>query len=273
VPQPISDRVESDPLLEFSSEPGAPSAAQTGALQPAAGIEVAPVAQDAAESIDSLQERIGKLERRLAGAASEVITLRSQVATLVSATRDINKRVSVYPAIPARPAIKRRSPYRVAFAAAGLVVGMALAAWLWIYATSADPIVMRSAPAPEPAVADASPSGEPVTSPAQQTPKAVPVAAPVLAKAAQVALPQEPRPAVKRIDYVGTLSIDASPDGEVFINRQDVGRTPLRLENLKAGSHLIWIERDGYRRWTKVVEVPADRVSRVFADLEPMASR
>ena len=276
MPPPISDRVESDPLLEFSSESGVPSAAQAGALQPAAAIEVAPVApvpQNAAESLDSLQDRIEKLERRLAGAASEVITLRSQVATLVSATRDINKRVRTYPAMPARAAIKRRSPYSVAFAAAGLALGIALAVWLWIYATSADPIVMRSAPAPEPVSADASPSGEPVTSPAQQTPKAVPVAAPLLANTAQVASQQEPRPAVKRIDYVGTLSIDASPGGEVFINRQDVGRTPLRLENLKAGSHLIWIERDGYRRWTKVVEVPADRVSRVFADLEPIASR
>ena len=37
------------------------------------------------------------------------------------------------------------------------------------------------------------------------------------------------------------------------------------LENLRAGSHLIWIERDGYRRWTRVVQVPADRVTRVSA--------
>ena len=69
---------------------------------------------------------------------------------------------------------------------------------------------------------------------------------------------------------MGTLTIDATPAGEVFINRQAAGRTPLRAENLRAGSHLIWIEREGYRRWTRVVAVPADRVTRVQADLDPL---
>ena len=84
---------------------------------------------------------------------------------------------------------------------------------------------------------------------------------------------QEPRAAAfeRRIDYVGALSIDANPGGEVFINRQDAGRTPLLVEKLKAGSHLVWIEREGYRRWTRVVQVPADRVSRVVAELELIA--
>jgi len=70
--------------------------------------------------------------------------------------------------------------------------------------------------------------------------------------------------------YVGTLSIDASPAGEVFVNRQSAGRTPLRLDKLRAGSHLIWIEREGYRRWTRVVAVAANRVSRVSATLDPI---
>ena len=73
--------------------------------------------------------------------------------------------------------------------------------------------------------------------------------------------------------YVGALSIDSQPGGEVFLNRESAGRTPLRLNNLRAGSHLIWVERDGYRRWTRVVQVPADRVTRLFADLEPIAER
>ena len=72
------------------------------------------------------------------------------------------------------------------------------------------------------------------------------------------------------VDYVGTLSIDAAPGGQVSINGKPAGRTPLRVANLKAGSHLVWIEREGYRRFTRVVPVPADRVSRVWADLEPL---
>lgn len=73
--------------------------------------------------------------------------------------------------------------------------------------------------------------------------------------------------------YVGTLSIDADPGGDVFVDRQSAGHTPLRLTNLRAGSHLIWIERDGFRRFTRVVQVPADRITRLSAELEPIASR
>jgi hypothetical protein len=69
------------------------------------------------------------------------------------------------------------------------------------------------------------------------------------------------------------LSIDASPGGRVFINRNSVGDTPVRAEKLRAGAHLVWIEREGYRRWTRVVTVSANRVSRVFADLEPLPGR
>ena len=57
------------------------------------------------------------------------------------------------------------------------------------------------------------------------------------------------------------------------VDVESAGPTPVRLDNLRAGSHLIWIERDGYRRWTRVVQVPADQISRVFADLEAIADR
>jgi hypothetical protein len=59
----------------------------------------------------------------------------------------------------------------------------------------------------------------------------------------------------------------------VFLDRQKAGITPLRLTNLRAGSHLIWIERDGYRRFTRVVQVPSDRVTRLSAELEPIPVR
>jgi len=59
----------------------------------------------------------------------------------------------------------------------------------------------------------------------------------------------------------------------VFLNRQSAGHTPLRLTNLRAGSHLIWIQREGFKRWTGVVQVPADRVSRLSAALEPLPGR
>ena len=111
------------------------------------------------------------------------------------------------------------------------------------------------------------------------TPKgatAIPIAAPVKRVSTPPTVPiskGEPRPPARTVSYVGTLTIDSEPGGEVFIDRASAGHTPLRVERLKAGSHLVWIERDGYRRWTRVVEVPADRVSRVVADLETLSSR
>jgi len=71
--------------------------------------------------------------------------------------------------------------------------------------------------------------------------------------------------------YKGTLTVAADhPGAMVFVNRHSVGTAPVRVRNLKAGAHLVWIESDGYRRWTRVVTVPAERVTRVSADLEPI---
>jgi hypothetical protein len=81
----------------------------------------------------------------------------------------------------------------------------------------------------------------------------------------------QPAEVVRAAKYVGTLAIDAEPGGDVFIDREPAGRTPVRLSNLRAGSHLVWISRDGYRRWTRVVQVPADRVTTLSAELEPLA--
>ena len=73
--------------------------------------------------------------------------------------------------------------------------------------------------------------------------------------------------------YRGTLTIGSDrPGAHVFVNRQPVGIAPVRVRNLRAGSHLVWVEREGYRRWTRVVTVPAERVTRVEADLEPIAT-
>ena len=118
------------------------------------------------------------------------------------------------------------------------------------------------------------PAVENETSTAGESPVVVePPPAPVVQAAATISPPPAraaPHQLVQRV-YVGTLTIDAEPAGDVYLNRQNVGRTPVRLENLRAGSHLIWIEREGHRRWTRVVAVAADRVSRVSASLDPLS--
>ncbi|HET9705481.1 MAG TPA: PEGA domain-containing protein [Vicinamibacterales bacterium] len=98
-------------------------------------------------------------------------------------------------------------------------------------------------------------------------------APPIAAAALVTPVRNSPAPPIAPRSYVGSISIDASPGGEVFVDRKSLGPAPVRLDNLRAGSHLVWVERDGYRRWTRVVQVPADRITRVFADLEAIADR
>lgn len=245
MPNPDSDRSEFDPLLDFSSEPGAAPSSP----QPAAAIEDPP----AIDTIAPLRERIDKLERSLDRATREVAALRSQVATLVRVSGDIEKRST--------------ARYRIATAVVAVIFGVALAASLWNRVTTdPNPIVIRAS-----AASPVQPPDAPAQAAAQPAP--APDSPPPAPEVPSPPVHEETAPAPKPIDYVGTVSIDASPGGEVFLNRQDAGHTPLRLVDLKAGAHLIWIERDGYRRWTKVVDVPAGRISRVFADLEPLATR
>src|SRR4029077_13162679 len=73
----------------------------------------------------------------------------------------------------------------------------------------------------------------------------------------------------KPFQYVGALTIDSAPAGSaVFVDRQLVGKTPLQLTRLRAGSHVVRIERDGYDRWTTAILVAADKQTRVSARLQ-----
>jgi hypothetical protein len=276
-----SDHADSDPLDAFSIERGDPApidAPEPESVQPAANVEVPQqptIAAPPVDEVEPLRARVKHLEHTIDRTIREVAALRLQVATLVAASRDINKRQSSRSAKAV--AAKPLPPYRIVSAIAAVLLGVAVASSVWMYSTGGaiDPVVMKAAPAP---VAN---SPAPVTTASVVTPAAAPAAAAIPASAPATVVPvrveatEQARPvpvhAARKIDYVGTLSIDAAPAGEVFINRQDAGRTPLRVEKLKAGSHLVWIEREGYRRWTRVVQVTADSVSRVFADLEPLA--
>ena len=76
------------------------------------------------------------------------------------------------------------------------------------------------------------------------------------------------------VQYVGVLTVDSEPAGSaVFIDRQRVGETPLELTQLRAGSHVVRIERDGYDRWTTAVLVAADKQTRVSARLQAVRGR
>jgi len=247
MPQRADESVEYDLLLSFSTEPGGKPP----------------------ESTESLTARVECLERALHRSASQIESLKSEVATLVGTVDDIGKGAR-RPITWAPKSVSTRT--RFLTATAGIVFGLALAMLGWTLWSrdsidAIDPIDTTVA-APEPLAEEL-----PVESPSPPQPVASLVAAtPEPVTEPEPTIPKE-QPVQTRVNYVGTLSIDAAPGGEVFIDREAAGQTPLRVQNLKAGSHLVWIEREGYRRFTRVVQVPADRVSRVWAELEPIPER
>ncbi len=70
--------------------------------------------------------------------------------------------------------------------------------------------------------------------------------------------------------FTGDLLVESSPErAAVFIDRQYVGETPLQLTKMRAGSHLVRIERNGHQRWTAAVVVTTDKKVQVSATLQP----
>src|SRR5688572_14105778 len=231
------------------------------------------------EVIADLRHRLERAERLLDRSVNEVVTLKSDLATLVTMVEDIRKRPSHRKAalqlLPGQSAA-RISGGRAMTAA---VVLAALATGAWGLTTFA-PDEVSEAPAVE------SEPANPVSVPPPLVDLGPPSPIPNAARVSAAASPPAPAPparapapptraparaAPQPAGYGGTLTIDSTPAGDVFLNRERVGRTPVRLEKLRAGSHLIWIEREGYRRWTRVVAVTADRISRVTADLDPIS--
>lgn len=236
----------------------------------------------------ALSAKLDEATHEIERSRGEVSALRAELATIVAKVRDIERKVArnrePFPA-PHRVAAAAPERYRwlKAVALALLVVANAI---LW------RPLPGSPKPDPvQPPTGLVQPIDEGPAPPISETraqsiaTPAVPfvaIAAP-LAPLAPVAtaLVADPPPPPKRVagvdaaqpakprEFLGTLAVQTDPPGAaVFVNRQPAGETPLRLPAMRAGSHLLWIERDGYRRWTRVVTVPADQVTNVTARLE-----
>ncbi len=69
--------------------------------------------------------------------------------------------------------------------------------------------------------------------------------------------------------FVGTLIVESRPIGAaVYVDGRLAGRTPLQLTDVAAGSHVVRLEHDGYRRWSSAVRVVSGERNRVTASLE-----
>lgn len=267
--QRADESIDRDLLLEFTNEPTSPGE-PAGSVQPSTMAKVAvPVTAAAppSQSSGALQARLDRLEHAVEKVSSQASVMRSQLATLVGAIDDIRKKQERADAALRRHPVAVAARPRSVAAVVGLFAGVALGIFGWTIWSrdSIDAIGVVAEPV----------AAEPLAAPVEPPPQPAIALASVAAPLPVASVPVQPvAPArVAGTEYVGTLSIDAAPNGEVFIDRRPAGRTPLRVPNLRAGSHLVWIERDGYRRFTRVVQVPADQVSRVWADLEPLPAR
>jgi hypothetical protein len=256
---PADIRDDSDPLLLFANEPelAAPP-------KPVVEIPNEIIAAGPPLELAELRGRAEAAERSLRETREEVAALKREMANLVAVREELRRATRPRPPAPSpaptlAPAQTTAQWGPLAAALMFILVVAGMMGWRW-----------SNSPAPE--VVAAQPEVEAAGPPLpEKTSPFVPVAAtsPLPAQAAS-ARPREPVETPLRTRYVGTLSVDAVPaGGEVFINRKSVGMTPARITGLRAGSHLVWIERDGYRLFTRVVTVPADKVTRVSVALEP----
>jgi hypothetical protein len=70
------------------------------------------------------------------------------------------------------------------------------------------------------------------------------------------------------------LAVSSQPNGaEVLLNGTPVGRTPMVLNRVPAGSHAVFVRQDGYAPWSSSVRVVADQRTQVRPNLTPLGDR
>jgi hypothetical protein len=80
--------------------------------------------------------------------------------------------------------------------------------------------------------------------------------------------PPEPTP------VYGALYVTSVPSGAVVtVNGTERGRTPLPLNRISPGSQRLAVSLDGYQPWTTQVDVTADTLARVHAQLRARTGR
>jgi len=69
--------------------------------------------------------------------------------------------------------------------------------------------------------------------------------------------------------YTGALLVESRPTAaKVYVDGKLAGTTPLSVESLDAGEHVVYIEMDGHQRWSRSVRIVAGERNKVTASLE-----
>jgi hypothetical protein len=124
-----------------------------------------------------------------------------------------------------------------------------------------------------PPIVPATPSAAPVRQPARAS---VSIARPAPTQQARAAVerPAAAKPPATSRGFQGTLVVHSEPAGAtVYVDQRRVGETPIEIPRLRAGSHAVWVEIEGYVRWTAGVLVRYNSVTRLAPTLERKADR
>jgi hypothetical protein len=92
--------------------------------------------------------------------------------------------------------------------------------------------------------------------------------------AARATAPAQAPAAPAKDAFVGAITIDSSPVGaQVFLDGRPLGQTPVTASDMRAGSHVLRLDLDGYERWSAAVQVVTYKTVNVTAQLQPVATR
>ena len=80
-----------------------------------------------------------------------------------------------------------------------------------------------------------------------------------------------PEAAATNEPLTGILFVDSRPRGaQVFVDGRLLGRTPLRVPQLRIGSHVVRLELSGHARWSTSTTIVAGQEARVTGSLDPV---
>ena len=80
----------------------------------------------------------------------------------------------------------------------------------------------------------------------------------------------EKPPALPDAPFVGAITLESEPAGaQVFVDGRPIGLTPLLNWEVRAGSHVVRVESQGYSRWSSAVRVVTGNTLSVVATLQP----
>jgi hypothetical protein len=175
-------------------------------------------------------------------------SLRPSGAMLVPSSRPTGAPVVVVP-----PGSESRRRWWLGLVAVAVVTGAAAGSWAISKWQRNGGSGWAEGPAPGPAVTAPAPVAEPAAPPPAPGTRAVPQAA---------RGPETTSPA-RRPARPGTVFINATPWGSLYVDGRLVGNTPQANLQLPAGTHTLRIVRDGFVPWEREITLAAGDTVRI----------